>query len=76
MNKTDKALGLLRQGRFVEALAIIAKFRMGFTKEEQRTLQIAHESLAGNSSFYEDIGIDTADCISRAEEIIRNKYHI
>lgn len=76
MNKTDKALGLLRQGKFSETLAIIAKFRIGFTKEEKRTLEIAHESLVGNASFYEDIGIDTDTCISRAEEIIRNKYHI
>lgn len=76
MNKTDKAIGLLREGRLTEALAIIAKFRIGFTKEEKRTLEIAHESLVGNASFYEDIGIDTNTCISRAEEIIRNKYHI
>lgn len=76
MNKTDKALGLLRHGKFSEALAIIAKFRIGFTKEEKRTLEIAHESLVGNASFYENIGIDTASCISRAKEIIRNKYNI
>lgn len=42
MNKTDKALGLLRQGKFAEALSIIAKFRIGFTKEEKRMLEIAH----------------------------------
>ena len=76
MNKTDKALGLLRQGKFAEALAIISKFRIGFTKDERRTLEIAHESLVGNASFYENIGIDTQFCISKAREIIRNKYHI
>lgn len=76
MNKTDKALGLLRQGKLAEALAIISKFRIGFTKDEKRTLEIAHESLVGNASFYENIGIDTQLCISRAREIIRNKYHI
>lgn len=76
MNKTDKALVLLRQGKFAEALAIIAKFRIGFTKDEKRTLEIAHESLAGNASFYEDIGIDTDTCIRMAEEIVRKKYHI
>lgn len=76
MNKTEKALGLLGQGKFSEALAIISKFRIGFTKDEKRMLEIAHESLVGNASFYKDIGIDTDTCISRAEEIIRNKYHI
>lgn len=76
MNKTDKAIGLLREGRLTEALAIIKTFRIGFTKEEYRTIEIAYESLVGHSSFYENIGIDTNTCISRAEEIIRNKYHI
>ena len=76
MNKTDKAIGLLREGRLTEALAIIKTFRIGFTKEEHRTIEIAHESLAGNASFYEDIGIDTRAYIRKAEEIIRNKYKI
>ena len=76
MNKTDKAIGLLREGRLTEALAIIKTFRIDFTKEEHRTIEIAHESLAGNASFYENIGIDTQLCISRAQEIVRNKYHI
>lgn len=76
MNKTGKAIGLLRQGKFPEALAIIVKFSIGFTKDEKRTLEIAHESLTGNSSFYESIGIDTGACVIRAEEIIRNKYNI
>lgn len=76
MNKTEKALGLLRQGKFAEALAIISKFRIGFTKDERRTLEIAHESLTGHSAFYENIGIDTQLCISMAQEIVRNKYNI
>lgn len=76
MNKTDKAIGLLREGRMTEALAIIKTFRIGFTKEEHRTIVIAYESLVGHSSFYENIGIDTQLFISRAREIIRNKYHV
>ena len=76
MNKTDKAIGLLREGRLTEALAIIKTFRIGFTKEEHRTIEIAHESLVGHSSFYENIGIDTQLFISRAQEIVRNKYNI
>ena len=76
MNKTDKAIGLLREGMLKEALAIFKMFRIGITKEEHRTIEIAHESLAGNASFYEDIGIDTRAYIRKAEEIIRNKYKI
>lgn len=72
--KTEKAITLLRQGRFKDALAIISRFRIGFTKEEKRVIEIAHESLTGHSSFYERLGIDTSSCINRAKEIIRNKY--
>ena len=50
--KTSKAISQFRSGRLKEALAIFCTFRIGFTKEERRTLQIANESLSGNSSFY------------------------
>ena len=43
MNKTEKAKSLLQGGKFAEALSIIARFRMGFTHEERRTLEIANE---------------------------------
>lgn len=76
MRKTDKAVSFLRQGKFKEALSIIVHFRIGFTKEEKRTLQIANDSLNGHSSFYESIGVDSNLCICKAKEIVRNKYNI
>lgn len=51
--KTNKAISLLRAGNLKEALLIFRTFRIGFTKEERRTLQIASESLSGNSLFYQ-----------------------
>lgn len=47
--KTNKAISLLQCGDLKAALAIFSTFRIGFTKEEQRTLKIASESLSGNS---------------------------
>ena len=76
MNKTEKAIGYLKAGRLTEALAIFKTFRIGFTKEEHRTIEIAHESHTGHSAFYETLGIDTQFCISKAREIVRNKYNI
>lgn len=76
MKKTEKAIRLLKDGKFAEALSIIKSFRIGFTKEERRMIEIAHESLSGHSSFYENIGIDTSLCISKARDIIRNKYNV
>lgn len=74
VTKTDQARALLRQGRFDEALSIIVKFRMGFTKEEKRVLEIASESLKGNACFYQKLGIDTNECIAKAKELVNRKY--
>lgn len=74
MNKTENAKHLLQEGKFAEALAIIARFRMGFTHEEKRTLEIAKEIMGGHSLFYKRLGLDTQKVVSQAIEIIRNKY--
>lgn len=50
--KTNKVISLLRAGNLKEALLIFRTFRIGFTKEERRILQIANESLFGNAVFY------------------------
>lgn len=72
--KTNKAISLLHSGCLKEALAIFSTFRMGFTKEERRTLKIASESLSGNSSFYRQLGIDTDKEIEKSKSIITSKY--
>lgn len=72
--KTEKAVKLFQSGCLKEALAIFRTFRIGFTKEERRTLQIASESLTGNSGFYQQIGIDTDSMIMKSKEIIIEKY--
>jgi hypothetical protein len=72
--KTSKAISQFRSGRLKEALAIFCTFRIGFTKEERRTLQIANESLSGNSSFYRQLGIDTDKEIEKSKSIITSKY--
>ena len=41
--KTNKAISLLQCGDLKAALAISSTFRIGFTKEERRTLKIAYE---------------------------------
>ena len=76
MSKTERAISLLREGRFPEALSVIAKFRMGFTKDEKRTIEIANEVLNGHGKIYRSIGIDTESIISKAREIIREKYNV
>lgn len=72
--KTSKATSLLRVGNLKEALSIFRTFRIGFTKEERRTLQIASESLSGNSLFYQQLGIDTAKEIEKSKSLLTSKY--
>lgn len=65
---------MLRTGNLKEALSIFRTFRIGFTKEERRTLQIASESLSGNSLFYQQLGIDTDKEIEKSKSILTSKY--
>ena len=72
--KTSKAISLLHSGYLKEALAIFSTFRVGFSKEERRTLKIAHECLSGNSVFYRQLGIDTSEEVEKSKSILIAKY--
>lgn len=72
--KTEKAVNLLKDGRFKEALAIFKTFRIGFTKDEKRSMEIASETLNGSGAFYESIGVDTKEEIRKAKELLKKKY--
>ena len=72
--KTSKAIALLHSGYLKEALSIFSTFRMGFTKEERRTLKIAHECLSGNAGFYRQIGIDTSEEIAKSKSLLYERY--
>lgn len=72
--KTNKAVFLFRSGQLKEALAIFRTFKIGFTNDERRTLQIASEALSGNDGFYKQIGIDTGKEIEKSKELLTNKY--
>ena len=71
--KTNKAISLFQCGDFKSALAIFSTFRIGFTKEERRTLKIAHECLSGNAGFYQQIGIDANKEIEKSKSILLSK---
>ena len=72
--KTQKVRALLSQGDFGSALAIACRFRYGFTKDELRTLTIAHESMLGMSTLYEQLGIDVIREIDKSKAILQKKY--
>lgn len=72
--KTDKAVTLFRKGELKEALKIFCTFRIGFTKAEKRTLDIAKDTLCGRGKFYRQLGIDTDGEVATATAIIIKKY--
>ena len=72
--KTSKAISLLESGCLKEALAIFSTFRMSFTKEERRTLKIAHECLSGNAGFYRQLGVDTDSEIEKSKSLLFERY--
>lgn len=74
LNKTEEAKALLKAGKFKESLTIIKTFRFGFTKEEKRCIQIAHESLHGHDQFYRSLGIDTDKELDRCYRLLVDKY--
>ncbi len=76
VTKTITAVGFFRLGKFTQALKIFKDFRMGFTKEERRVLQIAYESLTGNAAFYTSLGVNTEDMIEEAKQIIIKEYNL
>ena len=74
--KTSKAVKMFNQGLLKESLSIFKTFRIGFTKEEKRTLEIASDCLNGRSSFYQQLGIDVNMEILKSKSIIQLKYNI
>ena len=72
--KTEKVISLLRGCDYVGALSIAKTFRLGFTKEQRRTLQIASEVLGGNASFYRQLGIDTEKMVTDAKKLLNDTY--
>ena len=72
--KTSKAVALLKDGRMREALAVFRTFRMGFSREERRTIQIASETLNGSGKFYKSLGINTDSILEEASRILAKKY--
>lgn len=74
--KTSQAVSLFNSGNIAGALKLFSGFKIGFTKEEKRTLQIAHESLTGHEGFYKSIQVDTDTIKAEAIQIIKSKYNI
>lgn len=71
---TKQATDLLAAGNLLGALRIFSTFKLGFSKEERRTIQLAFEGLTGKKEFYQKLKIDTDACLIEAVAILTKKY--
>ena len=74
--KTSKALALWRGGQKIKALSIFKTFKIGFTKEEQDIITIAHEMSTVGELFYKQLGFSKDKVIQEAICIIEEKYKL
>lgn len=72
ITKTDKAREFFKSGDYKSCLRILKSFRIGFSKEEKRILEIAYECLSGKDNFYRQLGIDVFDSINQGKMIAGN----
>lgn len=75
-SKTKAALELFYQGDYKQAFRIFKTFRLNFTKEEKRKIEIAYDSMTGKAAFYQSLGIDTSSVIRQSIDMIADKYGI
>ena len=72
--KTEQVAVLVRTGEWAKAMNIAKTFRLGFTKDEIRTIEIASDTLNGCGKFYRDLGIDAAAEVFKCKELLKARY--
>lgn len=74
--KTEKVIRLVRSGEWKKALSILRTFRLGFTKEQKRIIEVASDVMNGYDNLYRGIGVDTDRILEECKAMILKKYHI
>lgn len=74
--KTQKVIMLVESGEWQKALSILRTFRLGFTRDEKRLIQIASDTMNGHGNFYDDLGVNTSEVVRNCKQKILEKYHI
>lgn len=72
--KTSQAVSLYNAGHYKESFAIFKTFKLGVTKQERRTLQMAHEIAGVGREFYQQLGYDTKKIMNQAHAIVKKLW--
>lgn len=70
VTKTEQLREFWNKGNIKKALSIFKTFKIGISKEDKRTVEIAYETLTGKGNFYTSIGIDTEAKCNEANQIV------
>ena len=73
--KTEQVKAFVAKQEWAKAIKIAATFKVGFTKEEKRIMEIAKEAFTGHASFYKSLGIDVEAMQVQAIAIVSNMYN-
>lgn len=76
VTKTEKAIQLISCDNWQAALSLIRTFRLGFTSDQKRLIQIASDVLNGHGKFYRDLGVDTDKVLADCKDMLREKYKV
>lgn len=71
VSKKDQVIEAVKAEDYKKALGIAKTFVRDFNDEEQRIIQIAHETIRGNGSFYEMMKIDTNKMVEDSKLILK-----
>jgi len=74
ITKTSQAIEFFKSGDFAKAFKIFRTFKMGISKAEKRTFEIASECLAGKGGFYSGLNIDVDSEIEKAKQIVTSNF--
>lgn len=70
--KAQQARELFNTGDHKGALRLAKGFKLGLTKDEQKTLGTGYECMV-NPSFYQQLGKDPAQCIEQAKQVFQER---
>lgn len=76
--KTNKAVRLFQAGDYKAAFRLFSGFKIGFSPDERRSMQITYECLEDEKrcEFYKSIGVDWMQETCTAVWAIKNKYNL
>lgn len=72
--KSEQIKTAISKDDYKTAFRIAKSFFTGFSKDEKKSIDIAHECECGKLSFYQSIGIDVDKERQNAISILNNKF--